>query len=97
MIKQTTSTDENYWGLFAVSDRWWCDNEKAGGLCNVNCNDLLTDLEKNVQCGRQVYRQDGSGAWKLSADCVSVDNEQLDDCQDSFGTSFGEIKERIGK
>lgn len=57
MKQQTTDTDESYWGLFAVSDKWWCDKEKDGGICNVKCSDLLTDIEKNAKCGRRVYRQ----------------------------------------
>lgn len=97
MKKQTTSSpDENYWGIFAVSDRWWCDKKKAGGLCNVKCDDLLSDIEKNAKCGRQVYRQDGSGAWKLTKDCLKSEDENIADCIAVFGTNhLGQIGERI--
>lgn len=95
MIQQTTDTDESYWGLFAVSDKWWCDKEKIGGICNVKCSDLLTDIEKNAKCGRRVYRQGGSSSWKLSADCWDSEDENISDCMEIFQENVGTVGERI--
>lgn len=95
MIQETTETDESYWGLFAVSDKWWCDKEKDGGNCNVKCSDLLHDVGKNAICGRRVYRQDGSGAWKLSNDCWDSEDKNISDCLPLFQKNYGQVRERI--
>lgn len=75
--------DESYWGLFAVSDKWWCKKGTVGGLCNVQCEDLLSDVDKNAKCGSRVFLQDGIGAWRLpSQACINHDDERISECLD---------------
>lgn len=74
---------ESYWGLFAVSDLWWCKKGSVGGLCNVKCEDLLSDVDKNAKCGSQVFLQDGINAWRLPAHaCVNHDDDSISECLD---------------
>lgn len=95
MVQQSTTRDEHYWGLFAVSDKWWCDKEKDGGMCNVKCSDLLTDIDKNVKCGRRIYKQDGPSSWKVSADCGDVEDKIISDCISIVHANFGSIGEKL--
>lgn len=82
MIKKA-SYDESYWGLFSVSDKWWCKKGSAGGICNVQCEDLLSDVDKNAKCGSRIYLQDGIGAWRLdSGACINPDDESISECLD---------------
>lgn len=34
----------------------------VGGLCNVQCEDLLIKINMNAKCGSQIFMQDGIGA-----------------------------------
>lgn len=83
MKKVAASSEESFWGLFHVSDKWWCKKGSIGGLCNVKCEDLLTDVVKNAKCGSQIYLQDGINAWRLaSGDCLNPDDESISECLD---------------
>lgn len=65
-----------------VSQKWWCGKSEVGGLCNIRCNELLTDYEKNAKCGLKVYKIHGLSAWSLQNVCLDVELGDLDDCLD---------------
>lgn len=66
---------DGYWGVYRVSDKWWCGIKQAKGICNVKCSDLITDMKKNAECGRKVFRKSGIDAWSLENDCLDVEEE----------------------
>lgn len=66
---------DGYWGIYRVNDKWWCGKKRSGGICGFKCSDLLTDMRKNAECARKVFRKNGIDAWALSEECLIVKEE----------------------
>ncbi|XP_040575751.1 lysozyme C, milk isozyme [Lepeophtheirus salmonis] len=63
------------YGLFQLSNKYWCHEKRRGKACNVQCNKDFTDgdLEDDMKCVERIYgehsRLSGNGfnawvAWK---------------------------------
>lgn len=80
-----------YYGIFQLSEEYWCDPFTIGKACNLKCDDLLNnDLSDDVQCVKKIIEEhkgiseDGySSAWPSGAMCQSLRNSYLDECLSS--------------
>ncbi|XP_054737832.1 lysozyme X-like [Anastrepha obliqua] len=74
------------WGIFHISDRFWCDPEdgrETANACRVSCQSLITDdIRASVTCAQQIIRTQGFTAWNTwNNDCGRGANvPNLDDC-----------------
>ncbi|XP_075169546.1 lysozyme 1-like [Haematobia irritans] len=59
----------NDFGLFQVSDRYWCQSKptrSSANLCQINCQQLLTDdIKESVKCAHHVKKLQGWKAWAV--------------------------------
>lgn len=66
-VGQLNGNWSNDYGLFQVSDRYWCksrDSRPSANLCQVDCNTLLSDnIEEAVKCAHYVKKRQGWKAW----------------------------------
>lgn len=63
----------SYWGIFKISDNYWCSKDGAGGKCNLKCANLIDeDISDDVKCAQYILSTNGVSAWGL----------RLDDCND---------------
>ncbi|XP_068147920.1 lysozyme 1B [Drosophila tropicalis] len=81
------------YGLFQISDRYWCapPNETeyyTFNQCNLNCTDLLKDdITKAVQCAQLIKSLQGWSAWSVYAEfCNNTELEAIDMCFQSNAT-----------
>lgn len=78
-----------YYGLFQMSDRYWCKSiyhPNAPNHCNVRCDDLLSDdITAAVKCALHVHSLEGFNPWGWNV--VYPDPESIDDCFDEVGLS----------
>nr|ABI94387.1 lysozyme 2 [Triatoma infestans] len=55
-----------YYGLFQISDRYWCMHGEPGHGCSVKCEDLLSDdITASVKCALLIKNQQGWNSWYL--------------------------------
>lgn len=56
-----------YYGLFQMSDQYFCkssDHPDAPNICNVRCDDLLSDdISAAVKCAQLVHSKEGFKPW----------------------------------
>ncbi|XP_032597148.1 lysozyme 1B [Drosophila grimshawi] len=77
------------YGIFQISDRFWCDPPEetpyyAFNGCNVNCSALLTnDITSAVLCARLIRKQQGWGAWSVYEEFCN--GTKLDNAEECFG------------
>uniref|UniRef100_A0A224Y0X9 lysozyme n=1 Tax=Panstrongylus lignarius TaxID=156445 RepID=A0A224Y0X9_9HEMI len=52
-------------GIFQINDYIWCDIDKAGKGCNVQCSDLILEdsIDPSVECAKIIYNIQGFNAW----------------------------------
>lgn len=69
------------YGLFQISEEWWCSSKGSGKVCKMNCSQLLDDnLFDDVKCVKIVYertqRLSGNGftAWETYPQCKNASN-----------------------
>ncbi|XP_045534717.1 lysozyme-like [Papilio machaon] len=65
LISRANRSGYREYGLFQLSDRFWCNKSDLPGKdCNVTCADLLTDdITKAAKCAKKVYKRHGFTAW----------------------------------
>ncbi|XP_044729787.1 lysozyme-like [Chrysoperla carnea] len=55
------------YGLFQINSKWWCkrDGATSHNGCNVNCDDLLNNVPKSIECALKVYNSSKNkfAAW----------------------------------
>lgn len=73
----------NDWGIFQISDRYWCvssPTRRSDNRCNVQCQRLLGNrLDESVRCAQLVKRRQGWMAWAVYRGC-SRKLQNVDDC-----------------
>lgn len=66
-VGQLNGNWSNDYGLFQVSDRYWCqsrETRQSANLCQVKCQSLLTDnIAEAVKCAQYVKNRQGWQAW----------------------------------
>ncbi|XP_013149152.1 PREDICTED: lysozyme-like [Papilio polytes] len=71
LVSRVNKSGHREYGLFQLSDRFWCsDSDLPGKDCNVTCADLLTDdITKAAKCAKKVYKRHGFTAWNGWSKC----------------------------
>uniref|UniRef100_A0A1Y9J087 Glycosyl hydrolases family 22 (GH22) domain-containing protein n=1 Tax=Anopheles quadriannulatus TaxID=34691 RepID=A0A1Y9J087_ANOQN len=65
----TTATHKNTdgstdYGIFQINNAYWCDSHYGSNLCNIPCQNLLTDdISEDIKCAKIVYSHHGFNAW----------------------------------
>lgn len=68
------SFGETYWGLFKFTEQMFCELNSSGGYCNVKCNELEVDYDKNAHCAAKAFRKNGLNTWSLQKnECENSD------------------------
>ncbi|XP_049868492.1 lysozyme-like isoform X3 [Pectinophora gossypiella] len=64
-ISRRNSDGSREYGLFQISDKYWCSKTSTPGKdCNVTCADLLmNDITESAKCAKKVYKRQGFRAW----------------------------------
>ncbi|EDW00906.1 lysozyme P [Drosophila grimshawi] len=61
---------QNYrnYGIFQISDGWWCLSDKrlsTINICKVDCEQLLSDnIRASVKCAQEIKKTHGWDAWQ---------------------------------
>ncbi|XP_044739391.1 lysozyme-like [Chrysoperla carnea] len=51
-------------GIFQINSKDYCQKGKAGGHCNIKCEDLLNDdITDDSKCAKLVQQREGFLAW----------------------------------
>ncbi|XP_022224620.2 lysozyme 1 [Drosophila obscura] len=87
-VGQANADGSRDYGLFQISDRFWCSPPNqtdyyAFNECNVNCTRLLSDdITMAVQCARVIRRQQGWTAWSVYGQFCNgtLDAAGIDEC-----------------
>ncbi|XP_023708065.1 lysozyme c-1-like [Cryptotermes secundus] len=59
-----TSNGAHYYGIFQISDLYWCSDYGVGGDCNINCADLRdNNLADDIKCALKIKDSQGFTAW----------------------------------
>ncbi|XP_044726455.1 lysozyme-like [Chrysoperla carnea] len=73
------------YGLFLLSDNYWCNKGTPGKQCNVACESLLLDnVQASVDCAKVVYYYHGFTAWQS---WYAFCNGKLPDLSECFTNS----------
>lgn len=86
VVGQRNDDGSRDYGLFQISDRYWCappnqTEYHAFNECNVNCTRLLgEDITMAVQCARRIQRQQGWTAWSVFPEFCNGTLEAIDEC-----------------
>ncbi|XP_037941604.1 lysozyme P-like [Teleopsis dalmanni] len=66
----------NDFGIFQISDRFWCvssPNRTSLNLCAVDCKLLLSDdIRESVRCAQTVKKLQGWKAWAVYRACNRI-------------------------
>lgn len=90
VIGHANSDGSKDYGLFQISDRFWCAPPVetpyyAFNGCNINCSELLSDdITTAVRCARLIRRQQGWTAWSVYKEFC---NGTLADSEECFQNS----------
>ncbi|XP_026841034.1 lysozyme 1 [Drosophila persimilis] len=85
-VGQANADGSRDYGLFQISDRFWCSPPNQTEYytfneCNVNCTRLLSDdITMAVQCARLIRRQQGWTAWSVYGQFCNGTLEGIDEC-----------------
>jgi len=86
VVGQGNTDGSRDYGLFQISDRYWCAPPNrteyyAFNDCNVNCTRLLSDdITMAVQCARLIQKQQGWTAWSVYPEFCNGTLEAIDEC-----------------
>lgn len=90
VVGQANSDGSKDYGLFQISDRFWCAPPVetpyyAFNGCNINCTELLSDdITTAVRCARLIRHQQGWTAWSVYEEFC---NGTLADSEECFQPS----------
>lgn len=84
------SSDGGSYGLFQISDKYWCSTYGNGKACGINCLQLIdSDILDDVQCARKIFDEhqriygNGFQAWQsYESYCKYQTAESTRDCFD---------------
>ncbi|KAI9582380.1 lysozyme [Glossina fuscipes] len=52
------------YGLFQINSKNWCRKGRKGGICNIKCEDFLSDeISDDSRCAMQIFNRHGFQAW----------------------------------
>ncbi|KAI8037568.1 hypothetical protein M5D96_009721 [Drosophila gunungcola] len=86
VVGQGNADGSRDYGLFQISDRFWCAPPNrteyyAFNDCNVNCTHLLSDdITMAVQCARLIQKQQGWTAWSVYPEFCNGTLETIEEC-----------------
>ncbi|XP_013099402.2 inactive lysozyme 1A-like [Stomoxys calcitrans] len=72
IVGPTNKDGTNDYGIFQINNRWWCKPSNGGKTangCKINCNDLLGNLRKSINCALTVKKEQGWKAWATLKFC----------------------------
>ncbi|XP_034476744.1 kelch-like protein 40b isoform X1 [Drosophila innubila] len=86
VISQPNPDGSKNYGLFQISNRYWCQSLPgipSKNICNVNCDQLLTDnIKASVDCVLKIKEREGWNPWPALNDFESFGMTSIDDCFD---------------
>ncbi|KAL7736465.1 hypothetical protein ACLKA6_019666 [Drosophila palustris] len=86
VVGQANLDGSKDYGLFQISDRFWCAPPTATPYyafngCNINCTELLSDdITSAVRCARLIRKQQGWTAWSVYPEFCNGTLTDPDDC-----------------
>ncbi|KAJ9592167.1 hypothetical protein L9F63_001283 [Diploptera punctata] len=77
MNKYNSDGSRDY-GMFMISNKYWCQNDSPGHDCHIKCEDLRNeDISDDIQCALQIKKIQGLTAWaRWNSKCA---NKTLED------------------
>lgn len=68
---------DKYFGLFAISGKWWCGINEPRNQCQVNCSALLDDdITDDIDCASIILDAIGIGGWgQTRGNCANIKKE----------------------
>lgn len=76
------------YGIFQISDEFWCGKRGPGKICGIACNKLVDDdVRDDISCAQKIYNEhkertgDGFSAWiPWMPECKNADVSYLNEC-----------------
>lgn len=76
------------YGIFQISDEYWCAKKGSGKMCGLSCEKLMDDdIRDDIMCALTIYNEhkertgDGFSAWiPWMPDCKNADINYLREC-----------------
>lgn len=76
------------YGIFQISDEFWCDRKGSGKMCEISCRKLMDDdIRDDIACALKIYNEhkqrtgDGFSAWiPWMPECKNADVNYLREC-----------------
>lgn len=76
------------YGIFQISDEYWCSKSGSGKMCGISCKKLTDDdIRDDIRCALAIYNEhkqlngDGFSAWiPWMPDCKNADINYLREC-----------------
>lgn len=76
------------YGIFQISDEYWCSKRRSGKMCQLSCQKLMDDdITDDIQCVLKIFNEheqrtgDGFSAWiPWMPDCKNADVNYLRQC-----------------
>lgn len=99
----SSPTGAGSYGIFQISDEYWCDKHKPGKMCGISCKNLTDDdIRDDIMCALKIYNEhkertgNGFSAWlPWMPECKDANINYLREC--SLGNSdILSIDVRIG-
>ncbi|KAJ6640866.1 Lysozyme c-1 [Pseudolycoriella hygida] len=92
------------YGIFQISDEYWCTKSGPAKMCGISCHNLLDDdIRDDIQCALKIFNEhkrlngDGFSAWvPYMPNCRNPDMSYLRDCRLDNQDIFDIIDVRFG-
>lgn len=76
------------YGIFQISDEYWCARYGSGKMCEISCTKLMDDdIRDDIMCALNIYNEhkqrtgDGFSAWiPWMPECKNADVNYLREC-----------------
>lgn len=90
-------TEEKYYGLFQINEKYWCSKNSSG--CGMNCSALLDDdISDDLKCAQLIVNEtkiisgNGFSAWPTYEGCRGQEETYLKSCNLEANTVDGSIE-----